>query len=149
MTGQDRTWVVKTDQDRPDQIKAGQGSLEHVKNPQNIWNKTSFWNFVRLCFNLFVFISIFLLCSTYAAMHKFCACLATFYNCKKVRTCWAPSDWTIVTLVFDNYNQVSTHKSIALSLENGWKMRTNVFCMIHTKQKHEHMLGVCYWKLWI
>ena len=32
------------------------------------------WNFVRLCFDLFVFISIFWLCSTYAAMHKFCAC---------------------------------------------------------------------------
>ena len=27
-----------------------------------------------ICFDLFVFISIFLLCSTYAAMHKFCAC---------------------------------------------------------------------------
>ena len=80
MTGQVRTWVVKTGWDRPDQIKTGQDRLEHVKNPQNIWNKTSFWNFVRLCSNLFVFISIFWVCSTYAAMHKFCACCHTNTN---------------------------------------------------------------------
>ena len=52
MKGQVRTVVVKTDRDRPDQIKTGQNRLEQVKNPQNIWNKTSFWNIVRLCFHL-------------------------------------------------------------------------------------------------
>ena len=42
MTGQVRTEVVKTDRDRPDQIKTGQDRLGHAKNPKNIGNKTSF-----------------------------------------------------------------------------------------------------------
>ena len=60
--GQVRLWQGRLGHELSRQIKTGQDRLEHVKNPQNIWNKTSFetlFDFVSICLSLFQFLTLF------------------------------------------------------------------------------------------